>query len=173
MAVNNAFNRALEQLAAEREVWLQMDYDRAMRAISEPPESPIEEAMLLALVNLSHLIPGIRFGRDECPSLWAHKPHLRAHIDCQREVGQYRADFLITVSNGEIEAGTIVLECDGHDFHERTKEQAARDRQRDRTLTNAGHVILRVTGSEIYRDLPQVLADVMQALFNLWGIGKK
>lgn len=44
------------------------------------------------------------------------------------------------------------IECDGHDFHERTKQQAAKDRQRDRQIQSAGHPILRFTGSEICRD---------------------
>ena len=32
----------------------------------------------------------------------------------------------------------VVVECDGHDFHERTKEQAANDRERDRGLQGLG-----------------------------------
>lgn len=46
----------------------------------------------------------------------------------------------------------ICVECDGHDFHERTKEQAARDKSRDRELTMAGWQVLRFTGSEIWKD---------------------
>jgi hypothetical protein len=44
------------------------------------------------------------------------------------------------------------LECDGHDFHERTKEQAERDRVRDRDLQSIGWNVARFTGAEIYRD---------------------
>jgi hypothetical protein len=46
----------------------------------------------------------------------------------------------------------LIIECDGHDFHERTKEQAAKDRSRDRAATIAGIDVLRFTGSEIWRD---------------------
>jgi very-short-patch-repair endonuclease len=45
-----------------------------------------------------------------------------------------------------------VIECDGHDFHERTKEQARYDRRRDREVQGFGLPILRFTGSEIYAD---------------------
>jgi hypothetical protein len=43
-----------------------------------------------------------------------------------------------------------VIEIDGHDFHERTKEQAAADRKRDRVLSALGYTVIRFTGSEVY-----------------------
>jgi very-short-patch-repair endonuclease len=46
----------------------------------------------------------------------------------------------------------IAIECDGHDFHERTKDQARRDRSKDRWLLCNGYMVLRFTGSEIRRD---------------------
>lgn len=46
----------------------------------------------------------------------------------------------------------LLIECDGHDYHERTKEQAARDRSKDREATLAGLDTMRFTGSEIWRD---------------------
>lgn len=44
----------------------------------------------------------------------------------------------------------IIIECDGHEFHERTKQQAKKDRSRDRSVQSRGSAILRFTGSEIY-----------------------
>ncbi len=72
-------------------------------------------------------------------------------IEPQAIVGDYRVDFLLTPTASGLTGRKIVVECDGHDFHERTKEQAERDRSRDRGLT-AGHTVLRFTGSEIYRN---------------------
>jgi very-short-patch-repair endonuclease len=66
----------------------------------------------------------------------------------QKSVGQYRADFLLSCpSSGK----DVVVECDGHDFHERTKEQAARDRSRDRAMQRDGFIVMRFTGSELYK----------------------
>ena len=59
----------------------------------------------------------------------------------------YVADFVIVSP-----AFCVVIECDGHDFHERTKEQAVHDRKRDRAMTEAGIIVLRYTGSEIWRN---------------------
>lgn len=58
----------------------------------------------------------------------------------------YRIDFAIFSSLPY----PIFVECDGHDFHERTKEQAARDREKDRRIQAAGIPILRFTGSQIH-----------------------
>lgn len=60
----------------------------------------------------------------------------------------------------------LVVECDGHDFHERTKEQAARDRAKDRALTLKGKDNFRFTGSEIWRD-PW---DCARQIFD-WAVG--
>ena len=70
----------------------------------------------------------------------------------QVTVGDYRIDFLILHLDGPDGLGGVVVECDGHDYHERTKEQAARDKARDRDLQEQGYKVFRFTGSEIWRD---------------------
>ena len=56
-------------------------------------------------------------------------PDRKAHASILRI---FIANF---VANEEIR---IVVECDGHDFHEKTKEQAARDKSRERDLRSGG-----------------------------------
>ena len=58
----------------------------------------------------------------------------------------------------------LAIECDGHKFHERTKEQAARDRSRDRTLMKHGFRVVRFTGSEIWHranECAQEICDIL------------
>jgi hypothetical protein len=57
-------------------------------------------------------------------------------IGTQIACGRYRCDICIfaytgpgTVAAAQGESLVVIVECDGHDFHERTKEQAARHRQ--------------------------------------------
>jgi len=72
-------------------------------------------------------------------------------VEQQAQVGPYRADFLFTVN--EIETGNpkqLVVEVDGHDFHERTKEQAAHDKRRDRWMAEQHYAVMRFTGSEVW-----------------------
>lgn len=81
----------------------------------------------------------------------------------QAHLGDYRVDFLVTAldihaSGPERIWRRLVVECDGHQFHERTKEQAAKDRSRDRWLTSKDFDVYRFTGSELWRD-PWACAD--------------
>lgn len=92
-------------------------------------DSPIEEAYFAALAHEN--------ARRE----------LGIVIVPQYQWGRYRLDFLLMLG-----AVRVAIECDGHDYHERTKEQAAHDRRRDREIQRSGLAILRFTGSEIYRD---------------------
>lgn len=61
----------------------------------------------------------------------------------------------------------VAIECDGHDFHEKTKEQAARDKQRDRDLQSIGWAVARFTGSEIFKNAPAAAEQVRRMV---WGI---
>ena len=91
----------------------------------------------------------------------------------QVEVGKYRADFIlgraalapIFDDTGSphpflVRLPMLVVECDGHDFHEKTKEQAARDKSRDREFTRLGYRVIRFSGSEIYRDAEKCIDEI-------------
>lgn len=84
-------------------------------------------------------------------------------ITPQAEVAGYRVDFLLWFARGR-ELRGIAIECDGHDFHEKTKEQAARDKKRDREINVAGFPVIRFTGSEIYRDPVGCAEQIKDAL---------
>lgn len=74
-------------------------------------------------------------------------------ITPQKQIGKYRVDFLVEGYYFEKPSRLtqIVIECDGHDFHERTKEQAGRDKKRDRELQALGFRVYRFSGSEIWK----------------------
>lgn len=74
----------------------------------------------------------------------------------------YRIDFVIRMPN--FGKQFVFIECDGHDFHERTPDQAARDRAKDREIQAEGIPILRFTGREIYRDLGRCVDQVYNFL---------
>jgi very-short-patch-repair endonuclease len=71
----------------------------------------------------------------------------------------YRIDFALRLPRYKFKY--LFIECDGHEFHERTKKQAERDRSKDRLIQNAGIPILRFTGSEIYRDAGKCASEVL------------
>ncbi len=70
----------------------------------------------------------------------------------QFPIENYRTDFCFCVQNYHTKKlKWLAVECDGHDFHERTKAQAAHDRGRDRFMQALGYTVFRFTGSEIWR----------------------
>lgn len=80
----------------------------------------------------------------------------------QLHIGDYIADFAIVAlaRKGVLVRGAV--ECDGHDFHEKTKEQAKHDRSRDRYFQSCGLIILRYTGSEIFADSLHCANDALK-----------
>lgn len=46
----------------------------------------------------------------------------------------------------------LAIECDGHEFHEKTKEQVARDNEREYALKMLGFDVLHFSGSQIYNE---------------------
>ena len=93
-----------------------------------------------------------------------HSPQLTLLVRSQAQIDKYRVDFLIHALDVRNEPVTdrvwrrLVVECDGHQYHERTKEQAAKDRSRDRWLTAHDYDVFRFTGSELWRD-PMACAE--------------
>jgi len=80
----------------------------------------------------------------------------------QAKIEDYRVDFLFAVRTQSGAVRYLVVECDGHEFHERTKEQAAKDRSRDRRLQALSFTVMRFTGSELYRDPIKCVTEVME-----------
>jgi hypothetical protein len=78
---------------------------------------------------------------------------------------KYRPDFaLLPMGTTWHKLGAVAIEVDGHDFHERTKEQAIRDKSRDRAFQAAGWRVLRFTGSEVYgapEEMAQQINDMV------------
>lgn len=84
-------------------------------------------------------------------------------LKTRHETGRYKLDFALWSEK----SWRVAVECDGHEFHEKTKEQAARDRTRERDLVFEGWTVLRFTGSEIYRDAQRCAQDVLKHCLKL------
>jgi hypothetical protein len=122
-----------------------------------PSESPIEAAFLDVFCKLS-VEHGYEVEKSSSAPAWV------IVVEPQRWFGEnFRLDFLISYQFfGKILQ--IAVECDGHDFHERTKEQAKKDRRRDRALQKLGVEVYRFTGSEIFAAPSLCAAEVLDAI---------
>lgn len=124
-------------------------------------DSPIEKLFYTALwaycrfggcVTPHLALPTKRYGIDR---LLAAEDPSTLIIQPQAQLEGWRVDFLIYAwefgrLSGKAQWRRLIVECDGHNFHERTKEQAAKDRGRDREFQLRGYTILRFTGSELH-----------------------
>lgn len=83
-------------------------------------------------------------------------PCARLFIDAQKQLGPYRVDFCLqgeAIPRKGNPRTPIVVECDGHDFHERDKEQVSKDKKRDRDLQQMGFTVFRYSGSDLFKSL--------------------
>lgn len=129
----------------EEQVW--EDVARMTHPALRTCESPIERLFGTALI----LCMAYNWGKPTSHSfLSEHAPQVR--LQGQVEAAGFRVDFAIGWNYGSQRETTVAIECDGHDFHEKTKQQAARDKSRDRALSLEFAKVLRFTGSEIWRD---------------------
>lgn len=142
-------------------------YEERLRSDLDDCESPIEQ-LLLAALHVDHdcmELDVIFMGkRDPAPRLTTGET---IYVYQQAKVGNYRVDFLIHDCSFPLELAAprwMIVECDGHDFHERTKEQARRDKKRDRFFQSLGVKVLRFTGSEIWADPAQCAEEVYSQL---------
>lgn len=143
--------------------------DAAIARIAPLCESPIEILLGAAIISSVYL---------EAPWIGQKHSDLILAVDAEHEqiptsavvlIAQYPwQGFRIDWALKNRRTGLFLfVECDGHDFHERTKEQAERDRRRDREITVAGIPILRFTGREIYRNPTACALQVLSAVGGL------
>ncbi len=146
---------------------------RLRQRLDRTPGTPIEKLMETAMYAVTALVlmadhNGTLTLSDEDPATCQMRPH-EVKLWRQYKALDWRADFLIGIKGFDGRRHFLIIECDGHDFHERTKEQAAKDRSRDRRSQQAGFVILRFTGSEIYNDPMRCAAEALGTLAELTG----
>lgn len=107
------------------------------------------------------LVPQVHF-----PVEYRYSPlYFYVQYPIKTDKQNYRADFIIRGYDSHIHDWfQWVIEVDGHDFHEKTKEQSQRDKLRDRTIQNSGYRILRYTGSEVWKNPGAIVTEITAAL---------
>ena len=60
----------------------------------------------------------------------------------------------------------FVIECDGHEFHQKTKEQVERDNARMRALQKEGYEVIRFSGTEIWHKPYKCANEVLNIILS-------
>ena len=116
-------------------------------------ESPIEELFVTAFYSL-----------DALEYLKTYLGVEVAYAIPQFSIGKYRVDFVIAICPRPHEQCLYVVELDGHEFHEKTKEQVKRNNQRDRYFLSEGITILHFSGSEVYNNPDACVKEVIECI---------
>lgn len=132
-------------------------------------QSPIEKRLADALLTDAALLEGKAplFLMPGAPPPSFVSGDTTLIISPQRPIGAYRADFALWFCSS-MKPVRMAVECDGHAFHEKTKEQAQRDKARDRYFVSRGWPVMRFTGSEIHADPAKCASEVGCFMFDLW-----
>lgn len=132
-------------------------------------ESPIEQILHVAIqtlakiaeVQTSYGIEPVKVGEYWYPL--GLSTHPQYHFD------PYRVDFLFNYNDYQIEEKKIserylVVECDGHNWHERTEKERRYEKRRDRFLASKGLTVFHYTGSEVVSEPFRVAAEILEHL---------
>lgn len=125
-------------------------------------DSPIEAVFAVWFgAARDHLLAQgmLRFALSLRPQFWVEAPDL----------WRYRLDFALVPLADELrdalfrdgQSLRIGVELDGHDYHEKTREQVIARNRRDRDLMSARWRVLHFSGSELHRN---PMAAVVEAL---------
>lgn len=165
-----AFEKYEEAIRAAGEEWFENHLEQLREdwdCVARKCESPIESILLAGLCfgSLGYNLPrnpsrlSEKFDGDGCESLEG-----KIVIVPQAEIAGCRVDFAVYAGDLCGSWVCVAVECDGHNFHEKTKEQAARDKSRDRALVAYNVITLRFTGSEIYNDHKNCVEEISSVL---------
>jgi very-short-patch-repair endonuclease len=162
----DALDERLIRIATEavRGHWL----SHRMLALDGLLGSVPEKAFLYALI-----VDSIKMFQEPGVQLLTCPSHERAYgwygfdairVCPQHRIGNYRCDFWIEAPCYRNER--VIVEIDGHDFHEKTKEQVRRDKAREREIVATGIHVFRFSGSEIFADPAACVEQVTSFLIS-------
>ena len=141
----------------------------------EECESPIEQIFFLAIETVARIN-----GAGECYHDFRRDVWIEAGISVQRQmqIGKYRVDFLLSYAgtrivnakvfkmHTEFSERQLVVELDGHQFHDRNEPQRRYEKHRDRFLQKQGYKVFHYTGSEVVQNPFKVAAECLAYLLD-------
>lgn len=111
--------------------------------------------------------------------VWTHITDIGVRLHAQHSIGKYRGDFLANPLDhffsqtmfhpDRLEEFSKILpryiiEIDGFEWHDKTPEQAERDKKRDRFISSKGFQVLRFAAREVLRDPVKCVKEVESLL---------
>lgn len=120
-------------------------------------ESPIEKILCVA-------VDVVQFMRREEFDNWLF--YWIPQCDVEDNNKTYRVDFMLTLEffsedYSNRSSVDIVIECDGYEFHQKTKQQVKHDNEREMRIKLLGYDVLRFSGTQIYENPMKCANDII------------
>ena len=133
--------------------------------------SSVPELIETYLVGVLEIHPEIESPIEKMFFLeWAFQDMFAIYYDDIRMIPQYKdyeitgkyyVDFMVI---GFCNHPLIAIEIDGHDFHQKTKEQVRHDKERERFITKNVVKLLRFSGSEVYDNPTKAVNEIIELI---------
>lgn len=159
------------KLYGESEIYLQEFLKAPQKA---------QQIMLIPLVNLKHY-PTIICEEIKSPieqifitafDLYQQSKKEKFFLFSQAPIKikkkKYFADFLFEPDEYVNRYNTnakVVIECDGYEFHQKTKEQVQHDNEREYDLKMANYEVIRFSGTQIFNSPIKCAEDAYNYIF--------
>jgi len=125
--------------------------------------SPIEQLFFIAIKAFGRAV-----GVSVSPTSFEdeRRRQLGVYLDAQAKIGKYSVDFLLTSTNGfrSTQALPLIVELDGHAFHDKNKAQRSYEKSRDRFFVKQGYRVIHYTGSDVVKN-PYLIAHEVISMF--------
>lgn len=124
-------------------------------------QSPIEDLFWIAFeVMCDRFVEEIN--AEHGMGIWASSQH---------PIGPYRVDFFLKRHYASIRQpgelildAAVIVELDGHEFHDKDKHQRSYEKKRDRYFVSQGYRVVHFTGSDVAADPFRVAHEVLELL---------
>lgn len=140
---------AAEQMSDEIGMHLSM---RSTRPGFDSPLEAVFDMWWQAMSRMNHIDHGITLVPQKAVEVNGRRYRLDFSVEPTFDYMRVRAEYGVVWP-------LIGVELDGHDYHERTREQVIQRNERDRDLQSAGWLILHYSGSELVKDPYACLTD--------------
>ena len=126
---------------------------RSLVPLLTKAESPAEEALLFGFLGPAKAW-SVSLAAPDAPVLVDARGRALT-LDAQVPIADHRIDFILA-GGGD---SRLAIEVDGFEHHERTQEQAERDRARDRALLAEGVETIRFMAKAVFADPGKCAAE--------------
>ncbi len=134
----------------------------------ETIKSPIEQIFITAF-NLY-----CEYSKNQKIFLFSQEPVIcnkkKYYLDFEFHSADYLEHLLLgdKIKNEDFK---LAIECDGYEFHQKTKEQVQHDNEREYDLKMAGYEVLRFSGTQIYNNPLKCAEDTYNYIMKRIGEG--